>query len=419
MKLILLSGGSGKRLWPLSNDQRSKQFIKLLQNETDYESMVQRVWGQIESIGLREDTLIATSSNQEAILKKQLEIEANQIIVEPSKRDTFAAIALASSYLYSKLGVSKNEIVIISPVDPYAAETFFSTFFELEQLLLNSDFTIGLIGIEPTLPSEKYGYIVPVKDDSHEVAEFVEKPNRKCAEKLIDNDAMWNAGVFAFRLSTILNILDEKNITSDFDELLLNYEQLPKNSFDYEVVEKQENIGYLRYSEYWKDLGTWNTLTDEMSVNKVGNMIEIIDSPNTHVLNELNIPVAVLDIPDAIVSVSADGILVSSKEESPRVKEIPKSFFEKKAFSEESWGTKKRLTFSEDVEVVLYEMAGEKELELTVFASSRLLKLSGCGTISYKDSKELIDELLIVGEENRKVLIQSESKFKFLIVTEK
>lgn len=124
MKLILLSGGSGKRLWPLSNDQRSKQFIKLLQNETDYESMVQRVWGQIESIGLREDTLIATSSNQEAILKKQLEIEANQIIVEPSKRDTFAAIALASSYLYSKLGVSKNEIVIISPVDPYAAETF-------------------------------------------------------------------------------------------------------------------------------------------------------------------------------------------------------------------------------------------------------------------------------------------------------
>ncbi|OJG98708.1 mannose-1-phosphate guanylyltransferase [Enterococcus termitis] len=381
--------------------------------------MVQRVWRQIESINLHDDTFIATSSNQEAILKKQLEIGDNQIIVEPSKRDTFAAIALASSYLYSKLGVSKDEVVIISPVDPYVTETFFSAFLKLEQLLLESDFTIGLIGIEPTLPSEKYGYIVPLKENSCEISEFVEKPNKDYAKKLIDKGAMWNAGVFAFKISTILNILVEKNITVDYDELLLNYEQLPKNSFDYEVVEKQENIGYLKYSEYWKDLGTWNTLTDEMSVNKVGNMIEMIDSPNTHVLNELDIPVAVLDIPNAVVSVSSDGILVSSKEESPRVKEIPKTFFQKKAYSEELWGTKKQLTFTDDIEVILYEMENEKELEITMCENSKLLKLSGTGHIFYNDSNKIIDEQLVVGSNNKKVLVQSVSKFKFLIIVEK
>lgn len=419
MKVILLSGGSGKRLWPLSNDQRSKQFIKLLHNESKFESMVQRVWGQIESVGLKNDTLIATSSNQEMILKKQLSIDNSQIIVEPSKRDTFAAITLASAYLYSKMGLTEDETVIISPVDPYVSNTFFSSFFELEKLLLSTNSSIGLIGIDPTLPSEKYGYIVPLEGSLHKVAEFVEKPKKENAEKLLNRGAMWNSGVFAFKLGTMLDIMEDKGISVDFDELHKNYNQLPKNSFDYEVVEKQKNVGYIRYSEYWKDLGTWNTLSDEMKVDKVGKMIEIIDSPDTHVLNELDIPVAVLDIPGAIISVSSDGILVSSKEESPRVKEIPEIFFKKKSYLEESWGTRKQLSFSEEIEVFLYEMENDTELEMTINGSDKLLKLSGVGKFFLNDSDEEVTGQLVAINEQKRIRLKSEKHFRFLKITEK
>ncbi len=125
MKLVLLSGGSGKRLWPLSNDARSKQFLKVLHNESgEKESMVQRVWRQLDSVGLAKDVIITTGKSQKEIVQRQLN-HITEIIVEPERRDTFPAIALSAIYLYSIIGTPLNEVVAILPVDSYVENKFF------------------------------------------------------------------------------------------------------------------------------------------------------------------------------------------------------------------------------------------------------------------------------------------------------
>jgi mannose-1-phosphate guanylyltransferase len=349
MHIVLLSGGSGKRLWPLSNDSRSKQFLKLLKDQNDnFESMVQRVWRQIRHAGLENQAVIATSKSQAEILRYQLGSELN-LIIEPERRDTFPAIALAAAFLHSELQVDRGEIVAVLPVDPYVEDSFFTKIKELEAAFENQEADLALMGVSPAFPSEKYGYIVPENADSsgkfRPVKTFKEKPDQEAAAMLIDQGALWNCGIFAFRLSFILEILSDKGYLTDYRSLLEQYRDLPKISFDYEVVEKAKDIVVLPYQGEWKDLGTWNTLAEEMSSTLVGNGIISEDSVNTNVVNELDIPVAVLGLSDVIVAASPDGILVSHKDASPRVKEIA-TFEQRPMYVERRWGWYKVLDYT-------------------------------------------------------------------------
>jgi mannose-1-phosphate guanylyltransferase len=341
LKLVLLSGGSGKRLWPLSNDARSKQFLKVLENENGMlQSMVQRVWGQLRNVNLAESAVIATSKSQVDMIQSQLGHNV-PIIIEPMRRDTFPAIALASVYLYSVQGISLSEVVTVLPVDPYVEDRFFNRVKELEETVLSSGANLALIGVEPTYPSAKYGYIVPASKSSDSdflrVSHFTEKPTEEKAAELIEQGALWNCGVFAFKLNYIISLLQEKGLPIQYDELLKQYEKLPKISFDYEVVEKTEHIVVLPYDGYWKDLGTWNTLTEEMATNQIGKGV-IAASENTHLINELDIPVTVLGVSNAIVAVSPDGILVADKEKSPKIKELVSDFDQRPMYEERRWG---------------------------------------------------------------------------------
>ena len=147
MNIILLSGGSGKRLWPLSNDVRSKQFIKLFKNENnDYESMVQRVYRQITTVDPDTKLTIATSKSQASAIKNQLG-EKPSICVEPCRRDTFPAIALAATYLHDKLGVKEDEAVVVCPVDPYVDNTYYEAVKTLQELAEAGDSNLTLMGI--------------------------------------------------------------------------------------------------------------------------------------------------------------------------------------------------------------------------------------------------------------------------------
>lgn len=342
MKLILLSGGSGKRLWPLSNDSRSKQFLKVLKNENDeMQSMVQRVWGQLTSLGIENDAVIATSKSQVDMINSQLGNDV-PIIIEPERRDTFPAIALAASYLYSKEHVDLDEIVGVLPVDPYVENGFFERLLDLEEALNSSNADLGLMGITPTYPSEKYGYIVPNMGKSTEeliqVSHFKEKPATAEAEELLNQNALWNSGVFAFKLDKIISLLDQKGLPVQYDMLVQQYASLPKISFDYEVVEKTENIVALPYNGSWKDLGTWNTLTEEMGTNILGKGNMGIECEQNHIINELDIPVSVLGLSNIIVAASPDGILVSEKDASPRVKELVGDWDQRPMYEERRWG---------------------------------------------------------------------------------
>ncbi|SFE42203.1 mannose-1-phosphate guanylyltransferase [Paenibacillus catalpae] len=342
MKLVLLSGGSGKRLWPLSNDARSKQFLKVLEDEQhQLVSMVQRVWGQIAERGLADCSYIATG-------KSQIEMMHNQIgrhvplIIEPERRDTFAAIALTAAYLYSEQETSLDEVIAILPVDPYVESRFFDEVKQLETVLRDSDANLALIGVRPTYPSSKYGYIVPSvhsgESGYRKVNRFEEKPSEERAAQLIEqHDALWNCGVFAFKLGFLIGLLEEKGLPRHYKELVRSYHTLPKVSFDYEVVERTEQIIVRPYEGYWKDLGTWNTLTEEMGNHLIGKGMISEDSINTNLINEIDIPVSILGLSNVVVAVSPDGILVADKSASPRVKDFI-NYNQGPMFEERSWG---------------------------------------------------------------------------------
>ena len=358
MNIILLSGGSGKRLWPLSNDIRSKQFIKIFKKPVhsvpmgteytgDYESMVQRIYRQIKTVDPSATVTIATSKSQVSAIHNQLGPDVG-ISVEPCRRDTFAAIALATAYLHDVKSVPEDEAVVVCPVDPYVEEGYFRTLEEMCEAAQRGQENLVLMGIEPTYPSEKYGYIKPMERDGKWSWGFTEKPTADKAAEYIKDGALWNGGVFAYKLAYVLSKSQELLGTSDYDTLFNNYSSLKKISFDYAVVEQETSIEVLRYSGTWKDLGTWNTLTEAMEENTVGDVRLNDTCSNVHAINELGVPILIMGGKNMVVSASPEGILVSDKEQSSYIKPFVDAIDQQIMFAEKSWGSYRVLDVEED-----------------------------------------------------------------------
>lgn len=349
MNIVLLSGGSGKRLWPLSNDIRSKQFIKIFKNEEGaYESMVQRVYRQIKKADPEAKVTIATSKAQVSAIHNQLG-ENVGISVEPCRRDTFPAIVLASAYLADVQGVDPGEPVVVCPVDPYVEDDYFSALKKLGEQAEKGEANLVLMGIEPTYPSEKYGYIIPEDGEAvSRVSTFKEKPDEATARAYIAQGALWNGGVFAYQLGYLLKKAHEMISFTDYQDLYRKYDTLTKISFDYAVVEKEEKIQVMRFSGEWKDLGTWNTLTEAMEENTVGDAMLNDTCTNVHVVNELKVPVLAMGLHDVVISASPEGILVSDKGQSSYIKPYVDSIDQQIMFAEKSWGSFRVLDVEEE-----------------------------------------------------------------------
>ena len=348
MNIVLLSGGSGKRLWPLSNDTRSKQFIKIFKTENgEYESMVQRVYRQILEVDSHAMVTIATSKSQVSAIHNQLG-ENVGISVEPCRRDTFPAIALAAAYLHDVQKVAEEEAVVVCPVDPYVNTDYFEAIQKLGTLAETSRANLVLMGIEPTYPSAKYGSIIPEdKAEISKVAVFKEKPTEEIAKEYIAKGALWNGGVFAFRLGYVLQRAHELIEFTDYQDLFHKYETLTKISFDYAVVEHEKEIEVMRFSGMWKDMGTWNTLTEAMESGSIGKAILNDACNNVHVVNELNVPVLCMGLKDVVVSASPEGILVSDKSQSSYIKPYVDEIDQQIMFAEKSWGSFKVIDIEE------------------------------------------------------------------------
>lgn len=340
MNIILLSGGSGKRLWPLSNDVRSKQFIKLFKTESgDYESMVQRMYRQIKKVDPDASVTIGTSKAQVSAINNQVGIEVG-VCVEPCRRDTFPAIALAAAYLKDVEKKTDEEPVVVCPVDPYVDDEYFKALSALSDLASKGEANLTLLGMEPTYPSEKYGYIIPENDAPvSKVKTFKEKPDEATAKEYISEGALWNGGVFAFKLGYLLSKAHELIDFTDFFDLRDKYDTLKKISFDYAVVENEPNIMVKRFGGLWKDLGTWNTLTEAMDEPSIGSVILNENCENVHVVNELDMPILCMGLKDVVVAASAEGILVSDKGQSSYIKPFVESIDQQIMFAEKSWGS--------------------------------------------------------------------------------
>lgn len=345
MNIILLSGGSGRRLWPLSNDIRSKQFIKIFKKEDGtYESMLQRVYRQIRKSDNDARIIIATSKTQISAINNQLG-DSVGISAEPCRKDTFPAIALATSYLVDIMKADPEEPVVVCPVDPYVEDGYFKALKELSYQAAKGEANLVLMGIEPSYPSEKYGYIIPEINEQAEskniayVKTFKEKPDVMTASSYIAQGALWNGGVFAYKLKYVLDKARELAGYKSYQDLYSKYNTLEKISFDYAVVEKESKIQVMKFSGSWKDIGTWNTLSESMDENIIGKGIMDDTCSGVNIINEMDVPVLAMGLKDIIISASPEGILVSDKEQSSYIKPYVDGIVQQVMFAEKSWGS--------------------------------------------------------------------------------
>lgn len=355
MKIVLLSGGSGKRLWPLSNSVMSKQFLEILPtNDGKKESMVQRVCRQIRKYN-KEKIFVVAPEFQKDLIQQQLGDDV-EFVSEPYRRGTYNAIQLACSRIIKNISPDKfikgpqidlsnaykaidaesviqdneytycrclNEQVCVIPIDIFVEDDFFNILDDIEKSIKTSSKMITLVGIKPTYPSTNYGYIVPDKAKYL----FFEKPNKEKAQEYINLGGLWNAGIFGFSLE-MYRYLEE-------DFVRHHYVNRPDISFDCAVCEKTDSISVVEYNGEWKDIGTWSTLSEE--IDSYQGIISQENCTNTTIINTLNKPLIALGLDNAVVAVTHDGIIVSNKDESYKVKNYVKDskpFFEKRRWGE-------------------------------------------------------------------------------------
>ncbi|MDE6950216.1 MAG: cupin domain-containing protein [Lachnospiraceae bacterium] len=363
MNIILLSGGSGKRLWPLSNDIRSKQFIKIFKKQDGtYESMLQRVYRQIREVDVDAKVTVATSRAQISAIHNQLGEEVC-ISPEPCRRDTFPAMALAAAHLTDIQGIDPEESVVVCPVDPYVEKDYFEALKELFCQARKGEANLVLLGMAPTYPSEKYGYIIPEKEGRISfVKTFKEKPGTEKAKEYIAQGALWNGGIFACKLKYLLQKAHELMEFKDYEDLYEKYETVTKISFDYAVAEKEPRIQVMRFAGEWKDIGTWNTMTEAMEEAVVGKGMMAETCEGVHIVNEMDVPVLAMGLRDVVISASPEGILVADKEQSSYMKPYVDRIDQQIMFAEKSWGSYRVL----DVE------KGSMTIKVTLHAGSSM-----------------------------------------------
>ena len=176
---------------------------------------------------------------------------------------------------------------------------------------------------------------------------FVEKPSVPKAETLINEGALWNGGVFGFKLKYILEKSKTYNPGNDFASIKDNFDNYPKISFDYEVAENETSIGMIPFTGQWKDLGTWNTLTDELSEMHFGNVHSDGTAKDTHIINELDIPLLCMGTKNLLIAASPDGILITEKKKSENIKDFAEELKSRPMFEERRWGSYRVLSHTE------------------------------------------------------------------------
>lgn len=343
MKIIILSGGPGKSLWPFSNEARSKQFLKMLPvpESQIMESMIQRVVRQIKEAGIKAEIIVATNLQQRDSILSQLGPDVDMVL-EPSRRDTFPAVCLACEYLSKIKNCSDDETILLMPCDQFTEISFFQKAVEMVGIVDSGVTELAMMGIPPASSSSKFGYIIPETNfnggsEYSKVRCFKEKPDKETAANLINAGAFWNAGIYSCKLGFIRKIAEKFVQGDSYESIVAQFDEYPSISFDYEVTEKTSGAVVVPYLETWKDLGNWDSLLKESKLEILGN-VSISGNENTHVLNELQTPILCVGTKNLIVAASPDGILIADKKDADILKEHTVKFKDRPMFEERRWG---------------------------------------------------------------------------------
>lgn len=338
MKAIILAGGSGTRLFPLSRKKFPKQFLSLKDNETLFQKTINR---NLKVVNDKNDIVIITNNDYQFHVKNQIKDilgEDFNIILEPISKNTAPAIALAVKYALDKMKVDEEEVLFISPSDHIISPiNKFIEYIKKAEKLAKRGYIITF-GINPTKPETGYGYIEADLKNSlgyqaYRVKQFHEKPDLETAQKyLISGNYYWNSGMFAFSIKTILeefknhapeifNLIYNKT----FEETIMGFEEMPDISIDYAVMEKTDKAIVLPMDVIWSDVGSWDSVYEVLDKDKnynvkIGNIIDI-ETKNSLIMGNERL-IATIGIEDMLIIETPDTILIAKKGKGQKVKDL-------------------------------------------------------------------------------------------------
>ena len=333
MKIILLAGGGGTRLFPLSRARFPKQFLKVTGSESLFVQTVQRFLAVTEAKNL----VVITNQMHEHLVKSELAscgASEAQVALEPVGRNTAPAIALAAAFCRDKLGASDSEVLFVTPCDHVIRPVDVFAAGVLEAAALAETGSIVTFGVKPSSPETGYGYIQAGDscNGAFVVNSFREKPDRETAEKYVAaGNYYWNSGMFAFTMGRFLQEMAAQQpaisalTEQPVETVLEQFEQMPDVSIDYGIMEKAADVLVIPLAAYWNDIGSWDAIYDVLGKDGNGNAVQgdciNIDCNNTLMLSHRHL-VAGIGLEDMIVVETADAILVAKKGESQKVKEV-------------------------------------------------------------------------------------------------
>lgn len=341
---LILAGGSGERFWPLSRKSRPKQLLRLISKKTLLEDTVARLDGLVP----RERVLVLTNVEQEAAVRELLsDFPKENIVAEPAKRDTAAAVALGAGWV---AGRDHSATMLVLPADHVIADgAAFRETLSTAAAAAEETGSLVAIGIKPTWACPGFGYIEqgePVRSRGkaskiaiHHVQRFREKPNVDLAESFLrKGNFRWNAGMFVWSVATVLSefnrhapeladFISQIRAPAKFEKVLQErFSKLPRISFDYAIMEKADRVLVVEASFDWDDVGTWAAVARYFKNDKEGNAanreITAVDSSNNIVFDQDDATVALLGVHNLIVVRTRDALLICHRHQAEKIKNL-------------------------------------------------------------------------------------------------
>jgi mannose-1-phosphate guanylyltransferase/mannose-6-phosphate isomerase len=343
MKSIILAGGSGTRLWPLSRKAYPKQFLKLNGDK----SLLSQTMERLLEVSTKNDIIVMTNedykfhvqSDMNSLYHEGSSAVDDNIILEPMGRNTAPAIALGIVYCQDKLGCRDNEVIFISPSDHVIkpAETFGEYVKGAERIA--NDGHIVTFGIKPVRAETGYGYIKcrdlenrKGKSIYFDIEQFTEKPDQEMASRYIqEGNYYWNSGMFAFRIDSMLEEFERyapdisKLIKTGYDTMVSRFDELPDISIDYAIMERSDKVVMIPLELFWNDIGSWDSISDISDKDGEGNVTrgDVIteDTRNSLILGSKRL-IATIGMEDCLVVETDDAVLIAKKGEAQKVKDL-------------------------------------------------------------------------------------------------